>query len=245
MNNNNMNNNNNNINSLTDIKHIFYINLEHRTDRKTHIEQQLTRLGLTHFERFNAVKLANGAVGCSMSHLKCLQLAKERNYDHLLICEDDTTFLNPSLFIQQINTFLQKKPAPKWDVLLFAGNNLPPYRQIDDTCIQVSFCQTTTCYLVQAHYFDTLITNIKTGLQHLLNEPHQHRIYAIDKFWIQLQQKDMWLLIIPLTVVQKEDYSDIEKRQTNYIGLMTDLNKPHFFARPTPVTMPLLHSNRT
>ena len=96
------------LNSLTDIKNIFYINLEHRTDRKEHIESQLKSVGLTQFERFNAVKLANGRIGCSMSHLRCLQTAKDRNYEHLLICEDDTTFLNPALFINQINTLLKK-----------------------------------------------------------------------------------------------------------------------------------------
>jgi hypothetical protein len=227
------------INTLTDIKHIFYINLEHRTDRKAHIEQQLTQLGLPHFERFNAIKTANGAIGCSMSHLKCLQLAQERNYAHLLICEDDTTFLNMPLFTQQLNTFFQRKTVPRWDVLLIAGNNVPPYRQVDDTCIQVGYCQTTTCYLVQSHYYATLIANIKTGIQLLMAEPHNHRMYAIDKYWIQLQQKDTWLLIVPLTVVQKEDYSDIEKRPTNYIGLMTDLNKPHLFKR-TPPAMPMV-----
>lgn len=221
------------INSLTDIKHIFYINLEHRKDRKEHVETQLKSVGLTQFERFNAVKLSNGRVGCSMSHLQCLKLAKERNYDHLLICEDDTTFLNPTLFKNQINTFFQNINIniKKWDVLLLGGNNVPPYQPIDDTCIRVSHCQTTTCYLVQNHYFDTLIANIKEGIQHLMREPDNHRYYAIDMYWLQLQKKDIWLLIVPLSVIQKEDYSDIEQRRTNYSGMMLDLNKEHMFRR--------------
>jgi hypothetical protein len=36
-------------------------------------------------------------------------------------------------------------------------------------------------------------------------------------------------LITPLTVTQREDYSDIEKRSTNYSHLMLDLNKEAFF----------------
>jgi len=214
------------INSLTDIKNVFYINLEHRKDRKEHVESQLKSVGLNDFERFNAVKLSNGRVGCSMSHLQCLKLAKERNYDHLLICEDDTTFLNPTLFKNQINTFFQNINIniKKWDVLLLGGNNVPPYQPIDDTCIRVSHCQTTTCYLVQNHYFDTLITNIKEGIQHLMREPDNHRYYAIDMYWLQLQKKDIWLLIVPLSVIQKEDYSDIEKKQVNYVDQMLTLN---------------------
>ena len=219
------------INSFADIKNVFYINLDHRLDRKNHIETQLKNVGFSHFDRFNAIKLANGRIGCSMSHLRCLVLAKERNYEHVLICEDDTTFLNPPLLVNQINIFFQKKTASrlKWDVLLLGGNNVPPYQPIDESCIQVSHCQTTTCYLVNGHYFDTLIENIKEGIQYLIQDTTKHGYYAIDMFWLRLQKKDLWFLIIPLTIIQKEDYSDIEQRNINYSAMMLDLNKECLF----------------
>jgi hypothetical protein len=228
--------------SITDIKHVFYINLESRVDRRQNIENQLPSVGLTHFERFNAIKLADkssnsGRVGCTLSHIKCIELAKERGYSHVLICEDDTIFLDPALFVKQINKFFTKQH--QWDVILFAGNNVPPYERIDDTCIAVTRCQTTTCYLVNGHYFDTLLTNYKEGLGRLMREPAKHVEYAIDKYWLKLQQKDNWFLITPLTVVQRADYSDIEGRQTNYMYMMTDLDKPHLFrARGFPPTTP-------
>ena len=209
--------------SITDIKHIFYINLTARLDRKQNIESQLPRVGLTNFERFNAIKLPDGRVGCTLSHIKCLELAKERGYSHLLICEDDMIFLDPDLFKKQLNKFLGKQH--KWDVILFAGNNVPPYERVDDSCIAVSHCQTTTSYLVNGHYFDTLLDNFKEGLARLMREPAKHVDYAIDKYWLRLQKKDNWFLITPLTVVQREDYSDIEKRKTNYMYMMMDLDK--------------------
>ena len=215
------------LSSIDAIKNIFYINLEARTDRRQNIETQLPRVGLREFERFNAIKPANGRIGCSMSHIKCLELAKERGYDHILICEDDLIFLDPALFKKQLNTFLAK--GHTWDVVLLAGNNVPPYERIDDTCVAVTRCQTTTAYLVAGHYFDTLLTNMKEGLQKLLREPEQHIDYALDKYWLRLQQKDNWFLITPLTVVQREDYSDIEGRRTNYMYMMTDLDKPHLY----------------
>ena len=91
--------------SITDIKHAFYINLLTRPDRKQHVETQLNMLGIT-AERFNAIKLPNGALGCSMSHLKCLEMAKANSWPHLLIVEDDIKFLNPQLFKSQLNLFL-------------------------------------------------------------------------------------------------------------------------------------------
>ena len=220
------------IDSIADIKNVLYINLEARTDRRQNIETQLPRAGFHTFERFNAIKLKDGRVGCTLSHIKCLELAKARNYDHLLICEDDTLFLEPDLFMKQINNFLSKSYT--WDVVLLAGNNVPPYERIDDTCVSVNRCQTTTCYLVSGHYFDTLLANYKEGLQRLLREPERHIDYAIDKYWMKLQEKDHWLLITPLTVVQREDYSDIEGRRTNYMRLMTDLDKPHLFGGTPP-----------
>ena len=215
--------------SIDAIKNIFYINLETRVDRRNSIETQLPQVGFHHFERFKAIKLENGRVGCTLSHIKCLELAKERSYDHVLICEDDTYFLDPPLFKKQLNKFMAK--GHKWDVVILAGNNVPPYQRIDDTCISVSRCQTTTCYLVAGHYFDTLLTNYKEGLQKLLREPGRHVDFAIDKYWMKLQEKDNWFLITPLTVVQREDYSDIEGRRTNYMYMMTDLDKPHLFRR--------------
>lgn len=215
------------INCLDDIKHTFYINLEHRTDRKEHVENELNNIGIKS-TRFNAIKMTDGAIGCSLSHLKILEDAKKNQLDHILIVEDDITFLNPSLFKTQINKFFEIHNN-KWDVILFAGNNMPPFEIIDDTCVKVSRCQTTTGYLVNGHYINVLISNIKMGLTHLINSPAETVKYAIDKFWFVLQNNSKWYLITPLTVVQREDYSDIEKRVTNYQELMQDLDKSELF----------------
>lgn len=220
--------------SISEIKHAMYINLESRPDRKAHVENQLKTIGIP-AHRFNAIKLANGALGCSMSHLKCLQIAKEQKWDHVLVCEDDITFMSPALFTRQLNKFLEKQE--KWDVVLIAGNNMPPYKVVDDYCVQVTRCQTTTGYLVKSHYYDTLINNIKTGMNMLVRNPTLHKVYAVDKFWFLLQDKDLWFLITPLSVVQREDYSDIEKRRTNYTKNMVDLDKKHMFEKPRVESM--------
>jgi glycosyl transferase family 25 len=211
------------ITCLKDITNIFYINLEHRVDRKQHVESQLDLIGLKG-TRFNAIKMENGAIGCSMSHLKLLQLALKEKLNHILIVEDDILFLNPELFKSQLDKFF-KEQTNSWDVILFAGNNMPPYQPVDDTCVKVSQCQTTTGYLVNGHYIEKLLNNVKMGLTNLIKEPHSHAKYAIDKHWFSLQRIDNWYLITPLTVVQREDYSDIEKKVINYQNSMTDLDK--------------------
>jgi hypothetical protein len=64
-----------------------------------------------------------------------------------------------------------------------------------------------------------------------MKDPSNHRLFAIDKYWFNLQKIDKWYLITPLTVTQREDYSDIEKRPTNYTNVMLDLNKEAFLQR--------------
>jgi glycosyl transferase family 25 len=209
--------------SFSQILHAFYINLECRNDRKNHTIEELSKIGILFPLRFNAIKLPNGALGCSLSHLKILELAKKQNLPCIMIFEDDILFLNPDLFINNINDFLKSNNT--WDVILFAGNNCRPFTNYSDSAIKVNKCQTTTAYLVNSHYYDTLIQNIKEGINLLLKFPEKHFHYAIDKYWFKLQSKDEWYLIIPPTIIQKIDYSNIEKRMTDYSSAMLKYDK--------------------
>jgi glycosyl transferase family 25 len=209
---------------LLDFIPVIYINLKTRPDRKEHVEKQLAKIGVNDAFRFNAIKLDNGALGCSMSHLQCIQYAKQRNYDMVFICEDDIEFLDPELFLTQLQKFFENRK--NWDMTLVAGNNMVPYLPVDETCIKVFHCQTTTGYIVQKHYYDKLITNYKEGIDKLIRKPDVNE-YKIDKYWFSLQCKDEWYLIIPITVVQREDYSDIEKKVTNFKNYMLNYKKAY------------------
>ena len=210
-----------------EIQHTLYINLEERTDRRVHVEKQLASIGIPqdNVHRFNAVKMKDGRIGCSMSHLRCIQLAQKNNWSHVLIVEDDITFLDPTMFKRQLTNFFQDK-IPH-DILLFGGNVVPPYKHMNSYCVQVFSCQTTTGYLVNQHYYETLIQNIHEGIRKLLEEPEKHFLYAIDKYWFSLQRQHVWFIIVPLSVVQLQNYSNIEERETDYSRLMLDLDKTY------------------
>jgi GR25 family glycosyltransferase involved in LPS biosynthesis len=204
-----------------------FINLEHRIDRLYHVKNELSKMNIIG-NRFNAVKTTDGAVGCSISHLKCLEMAKKHESPFVFICEDDIQFLNPTLFLKQVGTFCQTIKS-EWDVLIVSGNICPPYQQIGDYCVRLVNCQTTTGYIVQQHYYDKLIENYKESIKLLLSNPANKREYAIDIYWKRLQVTDRWYMITPPTVVQVEGFSDVEGRNTNYKHLMTDMNKEWLF----------------
>jgi GR25 family glycosyltransferase involved in LPS biosynthesis len=213
--------------SIDDINHVMYINLDSRQDRRQHIEVTLDRLGIdpSKITRLAATQTRNGAIGCSISHIRCLLHAKEHNWPHVLIVEDDLQFTDITKFKSQCNKFLQT--GIRWDVVLMAGNNVGPHGPITDCCVKISMCQTTTGYLVKQDYYDTLLSNFKTGVDMLVANPRNHIQFAIDKYWFNLQKKDDWFLIYPLYGTQATNYSNIEGRHTNYDKLMLTLDKSY------------------
>lgn len=211
------------------IANTIFINLQHRTDRLQHISEEFKKInigGTLNIQRFNAVKTESGNVGCTLSHIKCLEIAKKHSYPFVFICEDDIQFTNPTVFLENLAKFYQlHKNGLEWDVLIVGGNTCPPFQQVSDFCLRVLNVQTTTGYIVQNHYYDTLINNFKDGLQHLIREPDKKKIYSIDIYWKQLQNIHNWFITIPLTVNQYHDYSDIEQRVVDYTNVMLDLEK--------------------
>jgi len=203
------------------MEHVYYINLEKRTDRKKHVEKQLNALGWN-YKCFKAVETKNGRLGCSMSHLKLLQTAKENNLPHIVILEDDIHFTDIPMFKRQYKHFIDKNIH--YDVLLLGGNLRKPVQKISPHILKISKSFTTTGYIVKQHYYDIFINNIKQGINLLLKNLNNvnNGMYAIDVHWMQLQRKDNWYILYPRTISQLPDYSDIEKKTVNYNHVMLD-----------------------
>lgn len=204
----------------------FFINLENRTDRLAHVQAELQKMGIQG-ERVNAVKSKAGGIGCTLSHIRCLEEAKKRGYEQVFICEDDISFTNPPLLTQQLQKFWDDKNI-QWDVLIIGGNVVPPYNQLGDYCARVFNCQTTTGYVVKKGMYDVLLENFKESSQLQMRNPGEPGVsnpYALDIYWKRLQLQYFWWIITPLTVTQYENYSEIENRVTNYDHLMLDMEK--------------------
>uniref|UniRef100_A0A6C0HY40 Glycosyl transferase family 25 domain-containing protein n=1 Tax=viral metagenome TaxID=1070528 RepID=A0A6C0HY40_9ZZZZ len=205
------------------LENTVYINLDYRTDRKQHTEEELAKIGVLSANRLSATKMHHGAVGCSMSHIRCLEMAKKNNWTHVFIAEDDITFMNPELFLSKLREFGESDI--EWDVLIIAGNTAPPFGKATDFCIRTHNVQSTTGYIVKQHYYDTMIANFREGVAKLMKDPENKREFAIDIYWKQLQNSGKWYILIPLSVYQYSTYSDVENRMVDYKGFMLDLDK--------------------
>jgi glycosyl transferase family 25 len=206
---------------------VFYINLDSQVGRRVHVEAQLERLGWN-YSRFPAIEKADGRLGCAMSHLKIITMAKERGLSQVCIVEDDILFQKTNFYRKQLKKYLSSNP--KFDVFLIAGNTVggsndgkKRTERISENVSRVYKSFTTTGYIVKCHYYDTLIANFKSSVLGLMKTPNDNR-YAIDVNWLPLQAKDNWTMITPRTVTQLQGYSSIEEQVVSYHHVMLDLD---------------------
>jgi len=188
----------------------FYLNLEHRTDRREQIEAELLKMDIP-FERFNAVKTNPGYIGCSLSHLQILRLARERGLPNVLIVEDDFEFLVSK---EEFNTIMTEAMSQSYDVIMI-GYNIAKAEPYSDTLQRVLYAGTTSGYVVHSKMYDTLI-NLLEESSICLKETKQPWNYAIDVAWRKLQPLSKWYATVKRIGRQRASYSDIEEAHTDY-----------------------------
>lgn len=201
----------------------FYINLDRRNDRMISCERELKKIGLDRPNRFSAIENKVGIVGCGFSHLKCIETAKKENLPYVCIFEDDIIIPKPNQVKNTVNRILES--GVDWDVLCLAGNPFLPHKEVKDDYVVINRMYCGTAYIVKQSFYDALIDNIRKGLMILMKTGN--RDYSWDCYWIKLQmdRRYRFLLIKPLTIYQKPDYSDIEGTNVDYKELMLNIDK--------------------
>lgn len=190
------------------VEKIVYINLAHREDRKRDMLAELTKVEvpLEKVERFEAIKMQNGAIGCTMSHIAVLKMAIEKGWKNYIILEDDAQWMNFPTAYENLSKSLN------YDVVILGGS-VPRFDKD-----KLVYCQTTTGYLVNDHYYQKLLTNFEEGLKNLMATGIKPR-FAIDMYWNHLIKVDNWTLLRPCLVNQRPGFSDIEGYVVNYTNL--------------------------
>lgn len=202
------------MNSL--LPHIFYINLKKRIDRKEKMLTQLKQYQLN-AECFEAISTPGfGLLGCCLSHLIVLQIARDRKYKHVLILEDDFRFIvSPETFRVKIRDLFLTTYAD-FDVCMLSYNMIQ-YQEIPGIKFinKVIEAQTASGYIVQEHYYTTLIELLKDTIP-MLFSTKMHWIYANDQIWKSLQVRDNWVYFPERIGKQEEGFSDNAEQFTSY-----------------------------
>ena len=190
----------------------LYINLEERPDRRAEFEKQFTDVSGFNIERINAIKASPGFIGCTMSHIYCLRLAKLRGWDSVIIFEDDFERI---VSAEEFKSQIDKIYAKDWDVFLLTAF-VRECSKPSDGYARVSNAQTTVAYAVRSHYYDKLLDNYLTGLTNLRKTPALYGTYGLDQHWKKLQPTDNWIISVPILGKQSAGYSNIENRIADY-----------------------------
>lgn len=175
---------------------ILYINLKSRKDRNKEIINELNKYNLKG-ERVEAIKEDDGYIGCALSHIKCLDLAIERNYEEVIILEDDFIFLqNPNKLNLNID----------YDIFLLGGTIYKSEKE--NNFNRVKDASRTEGYIIKKHYYNILKKCFNKSVKNLLKK-HQHK-YKLDILWKELQVKDKFYFNnLGLIGGQRAGHSDI------------------------------------
>ena len=114
-------------------------------------------------------KINKGEIGCALSHYKIWEDIIENNYNSALILEDDTEFINPNEFINNINKIDEPNNT---DLLYFSRNKF----KNDEIVYSNGIIKTEYSYWLNAYYLTY------SGALKLTNSNFTKNIIPVDEF---------------------------------------------------------------
>ena len=191
---------------------VVFINLESRPDRLFDIQNELYVIPREKVLRFNGILDSPGHIGCSKSHIASLEIAIANNWKNVLIVEDDAMWNKYDKGYNRLLYLIKKNPH--FDVITLGNTEV----KFDKNTGKLFSGVTCTAYLVNQHYYQTLLKNFKEGLDQLLitktiedkkdRLPYEKK-YCIDQYWKHLQAKDNWFIVNPALMIQRPGKSSI------------------------------------
>ena len=196
---------------------ILIINLEKDKKRFSDITSNLLKYN---FDQSKIIRIDaiynkwNGHLGCGKSHVKALELAIEKDYNNVLILEDDFQFTADTYYMNNIITKFFTE-VTEWDVLdiekkdNYASINHTIY---DSNIKRINSSTMTGAFIVNKKYYNTLLENRKESIDKLQIETDEYikeckikgvceKIIAtnnaIDQYHKKIQPLHNWFLLKP------------------------------------------------
>ncbi|CNI40155.1 glycosyltransferase family 25 protein [Yersinia intermedia] len=155
---------------LSLVEKVIYINLKTRPDRDANIQELLQKFNIAKDKviRFEAIEEKPGYIGCAKSHEAVLKMAKEHEWDNILILEDDIVFNDDVESIALVNRFLSMLKITTWDVAMLTANyyHVMPFIN-DNNFLRLKSAHCSCAYLVNKNYYQTLIDDVSEAVRKL------------------------------------------------------------------------------
>lgn len=197
---------------------IVYINLDRRTDRKEHIENELNKwkdLDRSKVHRFSAIE--GKLVGCLSSHLNVLKMAKTNKWTNVLILEDDFTWeewtLEPGKISSLLSTFWTKHHHEFGFIQLAHGLQQEQYKndfsmRSGEPVADVKQATNAAGYWVHERCYDALIHVFEQAVRPLYLTG-AHWLYLNDVVWNAVRPEFPTFAFFPRLGYQYGNYSDL------------------------------------
>jgi len=202
------------------VNEVVVITTEERTDRHAEISKELLSKGLAFTflqNKLNPVPV----IGCLEAHISAIHHAKERNYDAIMILEDDVVIQD------SFCNFSRKKLPAEWDMLYFGGILTHTIEgQTGDWIRGMIWCN--HAYIVKKSMYDEILSYyyneyLRRGKTPVAIEvkpegtnvykPELRKTLAIDDMYSGHfnKIKKCWLAVDQY-FIQREDFSNIDNR---------------------------------
>lgn len=189
---------------------IIYINVDHRKDRKRLILKELDNVGAKKSKiiRFPAVyQKYNGHLGAAQSHLRCLKLIKNSNFENALILEDDFQFKDKKIVNDTIDYFFENPKFKDFEAVSLIGS-YEDSEKIDDKVHNLKYHTGGIAYIVNRRFNNKLIENIggsvkklKRNFKEFKRKNKNVKKYedndAFNQHWGDLQKNSKWYIFKP------------------------------------------------
>lgn len=190
------------------------INLDSRKDRYDEITNEFRKWPAS-IERVSAVMYSPGWKGCSASHLKCVQIAKEREYPWVVILEDDCILTTSAIHqFQSVLPYLWNHKND-WDIF-YGGTTLVTKSD------HVSYIP--RIYEVKGYAAHFSLIHRSTYDSILQGHPKEISEYKIPIDVYYSQNFRIWTTL-PFFAKQRASQSDIESGVADYTGLFDAAEK--------------------
>lgn len=201
---------------------VYYMNLDHRTDRRAQIESELDKLEVPESKRVRIPGIYTpgfGILGCGFAHKRTMETFLASPHKTCLIFEDDFEFTVDMDYVRMLlNSIFEEKI--QFDCIMLAGVILDAKPTKYPFLLKVNDAHTASGYIVTKDFAPTLLKSY-TDSTKLLEETYvktgeKNISYHNDIYWKRYQPSSKWFILNPRIGEQRQSYSDNLERDLKY-----------------------------
>jgi GR25 family glycosyltransferase involved in LPS biosynthesis len=190
---------------------IWVINLDSRTDRWQHAQEEFKKVGiLDRVQRFSAIRHPDGRIGLIKSNVEIIKGARERKLNNILIFEDDFEFLinNPLEILQKS---IDQAKGINWYLFYLGANTHQKLLKFKPNLILLKAAFATHSLAYSKLAFDPFLNRYE-NMEAIRKHDDILDVFCATYF----QENFICLMANPMMTTQMNSFSDIEGSFVNY-----------------------------